>query len=207
MVVEIDCEPVPKVIDFGMAKAVEQNLRLTERTMYTEFGRIVGTLQYMSPEQAELSSADIDTRTDVYSLGVMLYELLSGSTPLDKETLGGNAFLNALQTIREKDPPKPSSRLGKLSGEATTKVSDLRKISTANLQKILKGDLDWVVSALDGQWAVYLNEGNGAMDFERSIAAAQAGSCALLVDTDRDGVLELVLVDEIADEVRIFDNQ
>ena len=81
LVAEIDGEPVPKVIDFGMAKAVQPDLKLTDETMHTEFGSIVGTLQYMSPEQAELSSVDIDTRTDVYSLGVMLYELLSGTTP------------------------------------------------------------------------------------------------------------------------------
>jgi eukaryotic-like serine/threonine-protein kinase len=145
LVAEMDGEPVPKVIDFGMAKAVQPDLKLTDQTMHTEFGSIVGTLQYMSPEQAELSSADIDTRTDVYSLGVMLYELLSGSTPLDKETLGKNALLKTLQIIREKDPPKPSSRLGTWSSEATTKVSEVRKISLVKLQKILKGDLDWVV--------------------------------------------------------------
>ena len=145
LVAEIDGEPVPKVIDFGMAKAVQPDLKLTDETMHTEFGSIVGTLQYMSPEQAELSSVDIDTRTDVYSLGVMLYELLSGTTPLDKETLGKNALLKSLQIIREKDPLKPSSRLGTSSGEATTKVSEVRKVSLVKLRKILKGDLDWVV--------------------------------------------------------------
>lgn len=145
LVAESDGEPVPKVIDFGMAKAVQPDLKLTDQTMHTEFGSIVGTLQYMSPEQAELSSVDIDTRTDVYSLGVMLYELLSGTTPLDKETLGKNALLKSLQIIREKDPLKPSSRLGTSSGEATTQVTEVRKISLGKLQKILKGDLDWIV--------------------------------------------------------------
>ncbi len=145
LITEIDGKPVPKVIDFGMAKAMEKDLKLTEQTMYTEYGRIVGTLQYMSPEQAEFSSVDIDTRTDVYSLGVLLYELLSGSTPLDKETLGNKPFLQALQIVREKDPPKPSSRLNASPAEVTAKVSEARRISPASLQKILKGDLDWVV--------------------------------------------------------------
>jgi hypothetical protein len=145
LVADIDGVPVPKVIDFGMAKAVQPDLKLTDQTMHTEFGSIVGTLQYMSPEQAELSSVDIDTRTDVYSLGVMLYELLSGTTPLDKETLGKNALLKSLQIIRDKDPLKPSSRLGTSSGEATTKVSEVRNVSLVKLQRILKGDLDWVV--------------------------------------------------------------
>lgn len=140
-----DGEPVPKVIDFGMAKAIERETQLTEKTMYTEFGRIVGTLQYMSPEQAGLDSVDVDTRTDVYSLGVVLYELLSGSTPLDKDTLGDNAFLKALEIIREKDPPKPSSRLGTSSIDANSKVSEVRRITPARLQQILAGDLDWVV--------------------------------------------------------------
>lgn len=145
LVAEIDGVPLPKVIDFGMAKAVQPDLKLTDQTMHTEFGSIVGTLQYMSPEQAELSSVDIDTRTDVYSLGVMLYELLSGSTPLEKETLVKNALLKTLQIIREKDPPKPSSRLSTSSGEATMNVTEVRKISLVRLQKILRGDLDWIV--------------------------------------------------------------
>jgi serine/threonine protein kinase len=126
LVAEVDGAPVPKVIDFGMAKAVQPDLKLTDQTMNTEFGSIVGTLQYMSPEQAELSSVDIDTRTDVYSLGVMLYELLSGSTPLEKETLGNKTLLKTLQIIREKDPPRPSSRLSTSSGMSTTKVTEER---------------------------------------------------------------------------------
>ncbi|MEZ6057199.1 MAG: protein kinase [Planctomycetaceae bacterium] len=148
LVTVVDGQPVPKVIDFGLAKAVEQNLMLSDATLQTEFGKVVGTVQYMSPEQAELrgsESEDIDTRTDVYSLGVMLYELLTGTTPLDKGTLGQNALLKVLQIIREDAPPRPSSRLSSASYEANSAVSDLRNVHPARLQQILRGELDWVV--------------------------------------------------------------
>jgi serine/threonine protein kinase len=104
-----DDKPVPKVIDFGMAKAT--GLQLTEHTLVTGFGAVVGTLQYMSPEQAELNQLDIDTRSDVYSLSVLLYELLTGSTPLEKKRVKEAAMLEVLRLIREEEPPKPSSRL------------------------------------------------------------------------------------------------
>ena len=139
-----DGKPVPKVIDFGLAKALEHTTKLTDKTMFTEFGKVVGTVQYMAPEQAEMNALDVDTRTDIYSLGVMLYELLTGSTPLDKETVNKKALLQVLAIIREKDPPRPSTRLS-TTGDAVTGLSEQRKIAPAKLHQILKGELDWIV--------------------------------------------------------------
>src|SRR5207249_7398120 len=104
-----DGKAVPKVIDFGVAKALHQPL--TDQSLYTEIGQIVGTLEYMSPEQAELSALDIDTRADVYALGVLLYELLTGTTPLDRKRLKKAAYAEMLRIIKEEEPPKPSTRL------------------------------------------------------------------------------------------------
>ena len=111
-----DGKPVPKVIDFGVAKALHQ--RLTNESMYTEIGQLIGTLEYMSPEQAELSALDIDTRADVYALGVLLYELLTGTTPLDKSRLRNAAFAELLRMIKEEEPPRPSTRLTESQGIA-----------------------------------------------------------------------------------------
>src|ERR1700681_1329327 len=109
MVTLYDGKPVPKVIDFGIAKATEQSL--TERTMFTQFGQMVGTLEYMSPEQAEMSALGVDTRSDIYSLGVLLYELLTGSTPLSHKRVREAAFDEMLRMIKEDEPPRPSARL------------------------------------------------------------------------------------------------
>ncbi len=140
-----DGKPVPKVIDFGLAKALQHQSKLTDKTMFTEFGQVVGTLQYMSPEQAEMNQLDVDTRTDIYSLGVMLYELLIGSTPIDEETLKQNAILQVLATIREQDPPRPSARLSSSTNDAVSGISTQRKIEPAKLKSILRGELDWIV--------------------------------------------------------------
>ncbi len=144
LVTLFDGKPVPKVIDFGLAKATQMQSRLTDKTMFTEFGQVVGTLQYMSPEQAEMNSMDIDTRTDVYALGVLLFELLTGSTPIDKGTFENLAIFKVLEAIRTKEPPRPSTRLS-TCGDAITDISDQRRISPDKLRGILKGDLDWVV--------------------------------------------------------------
>ena len=140
-----DGEPVAKVIDFGLAKALQPSLQLTDKTMFTEFGQVVGTLQYMSPEQAELNQLDVDTRTDIYSLGVMLYELLTGSTPLDQDTMQRQAILQVLEVIRTQEPPRPSARLSSSTQEAVSGISEQRQIDPGKLRSILPGALDWIV--------------------------------------------------------------
>ncbi|MCW5550698.1 MAG: protein kinase [Verrucomicrobiae bacterium] len=142
LVTEIDGKPVPKIIDFGVAKALGQ--RLTERTLFTAFAQMVGTPAYMSPEQAALSGVDIDTRSDIYALGVLLYELLTGVTPFDQETLSRSALDEVRRQIREVEPPKPSTRLRTL-GEKLTEVAQQRQTEPATLTRLVQGDLDWIV--------------------------------------------------------------
>jgi eukaryotic-like serine/threonine-protein kinase len=137
-----DGKPVVKVIDFGVAKAVNQ--QLTERTIYTAHAEMIGTPLYMSPEQAELSGLDVDTRSDVYSLGVLLYELLTGHTPFDRETLVKVGLDEIRRMIRETEPARPSHRISTLKAAATT-ISEQRGIDQRQLTRALSGELDWIV--------------------------------------------------------------
>jgi len=141
MVTLHDGDPVPKVIDFGIAKATHQ--RLTEKTLFTEYGQFIGTPAYMSPEQAEMSGLDVDTRSDIYSLGVLLYELLTGTTPFDMKTLRDAGYGEIQRIIREEEPPKPSTRLSTLGGELT-EIAEHRRTDPGGLARLVRGDLDWI---------------------------------------------------------------
>jgi len=137
-----DGTPVPKVIDFGIAKATER--RLTDKTLFTEFTAFIGTPAYMSPEQAEMSGLDIDTRSDIYALGVLLYELLTGKTPFDGEALFRAGLDECRRTIREQEPVRPSARLATLVGPALNTASQQRGLDAPKLIHLLNGDLDWI---------------------------------------------------------------
>jgi serine/threonine protein kinase/Flp pilus assembly protein TadD len=140
---EIDGRAVPKIIDFGVAKAVGH--KLTEHTLYTQFSQMVGTPLYMSPEQAGLGVIDVDTRSDVYSIGVLLFELLTGNTPFDSETLKSAGFDEMRRIIREDEPPKPSAMVSTLKAEALSTISQRRGSDPRKLSESLAGELDWIV--------------------------------------------------------------
>ena len=160
---------VPKVIDFGIAKATEG--RLTDKTLFTQFEALIGTPAYMSPEQAVMTSLDIDTRSDIYSLGVLLYELLAGSTPFDAKELVASGIEAMRKTIREKEPVRPSTRFATLKGEELTTTAKRRSADTSKLLHQLKGDLDWIVmKCLEKDRARRYDTANGlAADLKRHL--------------------------------------
>jgi serine/threonine protein kinase len=166
MVTLHDGVPVVKVIDFGVAKATGQ--KLTERTLFTAYGQMIGTPAYMSPEQAEMSGLDIDTRSDVYALGVLLYELLTGTTPLEGKRLREAGYAEMQRLIREEEAPPPSNRLSSL-GDSATVLAGNRGLDVKRLVRLLAGDLDWVVmKALDkDRGRRYDTPGHFAEDVER----------------------------------------
>ena len=203
MVAEYDDRPVVKIIDFGVAKATGPNL--TPHTLFTAFGQVVGTLEYMSPEQAKLNALDIDTRSDIYALGVLLYELLTGTTPLSHERLTRVAFDDMLRVIREEEPPKPSTRLrdvgksdwknglpdrerataegpARQAGPTSSLVTiaALRTIEPARLIKFVTGELDWIVmKCLEKDRNRRYETANGlAMDLARYLADEPVSAAA-----------------------------
>jgi tRNA A-37 threonylcarbamoyl transferase component Bud32 len=163
-----DGRPVPKVIDFGLAKAAGP--RITERDVPTEVGTLVGTLEYMSPEQADLKNQDIDTRSDVYSLGVLLYELLTGTTPFSCKEMEKGGLLEMLRVIREQEPSKPSTKLS--TAEGLPALAANRGTEPAKLTRLVRGELDWIVmKALEKDRARRYETANGlAMDVRRYLA-------------------------------------
>src|SRR3954453_19455765 len=142
LVSEVDGNPVPKVIDFGVAKAISQ--RLTDRTMFTETGQLIGTPEYMSPEQAERGMLDIDTRSDVYSLGVLLYELIAGVQPISSELLRSAGYEQVQRIIRETDTPRPSTRLSALGAADAARGAQRRRVALPTLLRDLRSELEWI---------------------------------------------------------------
>jgi WD40 repeat protein/serine/threonine protein kinase len=175
LVTMYDDKPVPKVIDFGVAKAIEQ--RLTEKTLFTQFGALVGTFEYMSPEQAELNAFGVDTRSDIYSLGVLLYELLTGTTPLERRRLREAALGELVRLIKEEEAPRPSQRLS--SSQNLPKIAAARKTEPARLSKLVQGELDWIVMmCLEKDRARrYDTASSLARDVERYLADEPVEAC------------------------------
>jgi serine/threonine protein kinase len=161
---------VPKVIDFGIAKAISQQ-RLTDQTVYTAFEQFIGTPAYMSPEQAEMSGLDVDTRSDVYSLGVLLYELLTGRTPFDEKTLMQAGLDKMRQIIREQEPLRPSTKLSTLADADLRTIAQNRQAESPRLLHAVRGDLDWIVmKCLEKDRTRRYETANGlAMDIQRHL--------------------------------------
>jgi serine/threonine protein kinase len=176
MVADCDEKPLVKVIDFGVAKATGE--RFTEGTLSTELGTLIGTLEYMSPEQAELDNRDIDTRSDIYSLGVLLYELLTGTTPITHERLRQTSLSDLLRIIREEEPPKPSKRLSVLT-HMLPSISAQRQTDPAKLTHSVHGELDWIVmKALDKDRNRRYESANSlARDIERYLRDEPVQAC------------------------------
>src|SRR5205814_4456189 len=160
---------------FGIAKAT--GARLTEKTLFTEIGSVVGTLEYMSPEQAELNQLDIDTRSDIYSLGVLMYELLTGTTPLERKRFKEVAFLEVLRLIREEESPRPSTRLS--TTEGLPSIAANRGLEPKKLSGLVRGELDWIVmKALEKDRNRRYETANGfAMDVQRYLADEPVQAC------------------------------
>ena len=175
LVTMYDDKPVPKVIDFGVAKAVEQ--RLTEKTLFTQFGTLVGTFEYMSPEQAEMNALGVDTRSDVYSLGVLLYELLTGTTPLERQRLRDTALQELIRIIREEEPQRPSLRLS--TSSTLPKVAAACRVDPAQLPQLVRGELDWIVmKCLEKDRTRRYETANGlARDVQRYLANESVEAC------------------------------
>jgi eukaryotic-like serine/threonine-protein kinase len=175
LVTMYDDKPVPKVIDFGVAKAIEQ--RLTEKTMFTHYGALVGTFEYMSPEQAEMNAFGVDTRSDIYSLGVLLYELLTGTTPLERTRLREAALDEMVRLIKEEEAPRPSLRLS--SSNDLPKIAAARKTEPARLSKLVRGEIDWIVmKCLEKDRSRRYETANGvARDLERYLADEPVEAC------------------------------